>query len=73
MHPEKYGFQIPEEQLYDQYKFDVVTVSQPIYNLAEFAEQHGTSYRMLKVMNPWLIGTTLKSAGNKTYEIRIAK
>ncbi len=72
-HPEPYGFRIEEEQLYEPHDYSVVTISQPIVSLGDFAQQHGTSYRMLKVFNPWLIGTSLKNAGGKTYEIRIPK
>lgn len=71
--PEAYGFFVKEEQLYDPHQYTSINVDQPILNLAEFAQQYGTSYRMLKVLNPWLISSTLKSRGGRTYEIRIPK
>ena len=69
--PNTYGFYIGEEQLYEPHDYKTVTVNYPISSLGEFAQQQGTSYRMLKVMNPWLIGTALRNASGKTYEIRI--
>ncbi len=71
--PEAYGFFVKEEQLYDPHQYTIIIVNQPILNLAEFAQQYGTSYRMLKVLNPWLISSSLKSLGGRTYEIRIPK
>lgn len=72
-HPEQYGFHVTEEQLYEPHQYKIVTVNQPIHSLSEFAQQQGTSYRMVKVLNPWLIGTSLKNSSGKTYEIRIPK
>ncbi len=69
--PQTYGFFVQEEQLYDPHAYTTITVDQPIISLGEFAQQHGTSYRMLKVFNPWLISTSLKNVNGKSYEIRI--
>ena len=72
-HPEQYGFHLTEEQLYEPHQYKTVVVNQSIPSLSEFAQAQGTTYRLLKVLNPWLIGTSLKSAANKPYEIRIAQ
>ncbi len=69
--PETYGFYVQDEQLYDPHNYTTVIVDEPVYSLGEFAEKHGTSYRMLKVFNPWLISTTLKNVSGKNYQIRI--
>jgi hypothetical protein len=42
-------------------------------DLADFASRQGTSYRLLKVFNPWLIGNSLTNKSKKRYEIRIPK
>ncbi len=70
--PRAYGFLLEEHEGYpplDKYK--IVEVSGPVPNLAEFAQQHGISYRMLKVYNPWLISTRLTNKAGKTYQLRI--
>jgi membrane-bound lytic murein transglycosylase D len=72
-HPEQYGFHVTEDQLYEPHQYRTVTVTQSIPSLGEFAQQQGTSYRMIKVLNPWLIGNSLKNTSGKTYEIRIPK
>lgn len=71
--PEQFGFFIKEEYLYDPHNYTVIRVDQPINSLSDFAQQHGTSYRMVKVLNPWLISTSLKNVNGKVYEIRIPK
>ena len=55
----------------DDYK--IVKVNTSIPNLGDFAKEQGTTYRMLKVYNPWLISHKLTASGKKTYEIKIPK
>ncbi len=70
--PKKYGFYLEDDQLYAPLqKYSTVIVTEPIPNLASLAQQYGTSYRMLKVFNPWLIGSSLTNKSRKKYEIRI--
>lgn len=72
--PELFGFYVAEDHLYAPMDtFDIVTVEGPIPALSAFAAQHSTSYRMLKVYNPWLIGTALTNKSGKHYEIRVPK
>ncbi len=73
MNPEAYGFYIDDEILYPQLSYNTVTVEKPITNLPDFAIENGTTYRLLKVFNPWLISSTLNRANGKRYEIRIPK
>jgi membrane-bound lytic murein transglycosylase D len=70
--PEEYGFFINKEDRYPAFN-DVkwVEVNEPIANLGDFAQEHGISYRMLKVYNPWLISGTLNNARNKTYHLKV--
>jgi hypothetical protein len=65
---EALGYDLIDDNLYEQYKTRKVYVSSPISNLAQFAIDNGTNYKMLKILNPWLRGRSL-STGNKTYEI----
>ncbi|MFZ1677687.1 MAG: lytic transglycosylase domain-containing protein [Saprospiraceae bacterium] len=70
--PKKYGFYVEDDQLYAPLKkYSTVIVTEPIPNLASLAQQYGTSFRMLKVFNPWLIGSSLTNKSGKKYEIRI--
>ncbi len=71
-HPELFGFSIDDE---DKYPYraprEVVTVSDSIPSLVDFAIEHGTTYAALRNANLWLLGTKLTNASKKTYKIYI--
>ncbi len=70
--PRKYGFYLEEDQLYAPLeKYSTLVITEPIPNLASLAQQYGTSYRMLKLFNSWLIGSALTNKSGKKYEIRV--
>jgi hypothetical protein len=71
--PENFGFYPDENDLLYQPLVDgqKVEVDQTITSLGAFAKEHGTTYRMIKVYNPWLISNRLTVASGKTYEILI--
>jgi hypothetical protein len=70
--PRHYGFYVEDEQLYLPFqKYSTLIITEPVPNLASLAQQYGTSYRMLKVFNPWLTGSSLPNKSGKTYEIRV--
>ena len=67
-----YGFYIEEKDGYDPLaNYKTVEVSGEVENWGDFALEHGISYRMLKVYNPWLMSSRLTNPGGKTYQIRI--
>lgn len=53
--------------------YSIATVSQSITNLGDFAKKYGTTYRMIKVYNPWLISSSLPISTGNSYEIKIPK
>jgi hypothetical protein len=50
---------------------ETVTVTGPIPSLTDFAEEHGTTYFLLKEANLWLRGDKLTNKAGKTYKIAI--
>ena len=48
-----------------------VEVSGPVPSWGDFAVQHNTSYRMLKLYNPWLVDSKLTNKAGKKYLIRL--
>lgn len=71
-HPDEYEYVISKEHLYPPLtEFKTVTVSGPVASWGDFAVEHGTTYRMLKLYNPWLIDNKLTNKAGKTYEIRL--
>jgi hypothetical protein len=69
--PVAFGFYLGESDLYSPLKFSTVEVDTSIANWGEFAQEQNTTYRMLKVFNPWLIDNNLTNRARKTYEIKI--
>jgi hypothetical protein len=69
--PEKYGFYIPEDQLYPIIKTKTVEVKRSVTDWATFAIDNGINYKILKTFNPWLRETYLKNPTMKTYKIKI--
>lgn len=70
-HPEKYGFNFDEEDLYQPIPVKKVKVDTVVKDFPDFAEKFGINYKILKVHNPWLRDDHLKNASRKTYYIDI--
>ena len=57
--PEAYGYVIPDRQLYKVIPTQKIKLSESIPNLAEWAKENGSNFKMLKKLNPWLLGNKL--------------
>ena len=72
--PEAFGFHLEDEDYYPVLPVkETVTVSGPIENFTDFAEEHGTTYFFLKEANLWLRGDKLTNKAAKTYKVVIPK
>ncbi len=69
--PSRYGFQISDHLKYQPLQYKTITVTQSIGNLADFAIEQGTNYKMLKYFNPWLRSNTLTISTGNSYKIKI--
>ena len=70
--PESFGFHVDKSETYRYFPpKEVVTVSEPIPSLVDFAEEHGVSYAQLKRVNLWLRDSKLTNKDRKTYRIVI--
>lgn len=69
--PKDFGFYIEENELYKPLDYKIIEVSESVPNWGTFAEEHGISYRMLKVYNPWLVSGDLTCSGKKVYEVKV--
>jgi hypothetical protein len=67
--PERYGFHLRPQDLYAPYATRPVTVDGPVDDLAAFAMGHGTDYKTLKLLNPWLRDTKLGNAQGRAYSV----
>ncbi len=69
--PMQYGFNIPDSECYRPIPFHEISVSSSIDDMGIFAQEHGTNYKLLKLLNPWLRDNKLLNNQQKTYIIRI--
>ncbi|MGZ5189814.1 MAG: lytic transglycosylase domain-containing protein [Flavisolibacter sp.] len=67
----KLGFVIEDIDKYQPIPSRTIIVSSTIPNLAEFAINNGTTYKVLRTMNPWLKGKSLSISKSKTYTIKL--
>ena len=69
--PEKYGFYLDQQDLYQAIPTKTIIIETPIEDFAKFAKQQGINYKILKIHNPWLRDTYLKNVSGKAYSIKI--
>ena len=70
--PEKFGYYLSPKDEYpalDHYR--TVSITNSVPNLGDLARAEGTTYRLLKVYNPWLVSGSLTIRPGKRYEVRI--
>jgi hypothetical protein len=67
--PERYGFHLRRKDLYAPYRTRTIEVSGPIEDLAAFALRQGTTYKTLKLLNPWLRDTKLTNREGRSYTL----
>lgn len=72
--PEAYGYFIKEEEKYKPYVYHTEIVEDDIDDLVDFAKARKTSYKELRLLNPWFNNTSnykLNVPRKETYEIRV--
>ena len=69
--PQKAGFMIKPEELYQPYKYKVVEVDSSIGSIADFAAQFNLKYKHIKILNPWLRDAKLTNKEHHKYQIKI--
>ncbi|MCF8449569.1 MAG: lytic transglycosylase domain-containing protein [Taibaiella sp.] len=67
----KFGMMIEPTEEFKPLKYRTVSVEKSIANLTEFAIANSSSYKMLKIYNPWLRGHKLTVKPGKIYEIQL--
>ncbi len=63
----KLGFVVDTSNLYHPFQTRPVVITNTISNLTDFAVNNGTTYRMLRILNPWLRGRSLIVRPGKSY------
>ncbi len=71
--PQKYGFQLEEEDYYRPVPVEMLSIDSTIWNLPNFAILHKTDYKTLKLLNPWLRDDHLTVKPGKVYKVNVPK
>ena len=69
--PEKFGFDIPKQELYELFPTRKIEIDSTVNNLADLAISQGINYKILKIYNPWLRDSKLENKNRKKYTIEI--
>lgn len=72
--PEAYGYFLKSEEKYKPYTYRTEIIDEDIDDLADFAKVRQTSYKELRLLNPWFNNTSnykLKIPRKGAYEIRV--
>lgn len=72
--PEKYGYFVAEEDKYPPIRFKTIVVKDDIKSLVDFAKEYNTTYKELRLLNPWFNNSDnfkLKVGRKDSFELRI--
>jgi hypothetical protein len=70
-HAERYGLSLSEEDVYKPSKVKTVMVDRAITDLADWALNNGTTYKDIKLLNPWILKRTLPAPKGGAYYIDV--
>jgi membrane-bound lytic murein transglycosylase D len=68
---ETLGYKINDTEKYNEVPYKTITISSSISDLAKFATDNGTTYKMIRVMNPWIRGKSLAVKSGSSYQIKL--
>lgn len=71
--PGAFGYHFKENDFYKNPDFKTIKVDQDIKDLPKWAKEQGSSYKDLKLYNPWLRDRNLNVKRGKVYEIILPK
>ena len=70
--PARYGYAFPSEAAYPPFdRYREVSVSARGIDWSAFAREHGTTYKMLRELNPWIRDYTYANPNGKSYTVKI--
>ncbi len=70
--PAAYNFTLREEDKFKAYKnYTAVEVNSANIDWSAFAAEHGTTYRQLRILNPWIRSYEYKNGAQTTYRVLV--
>ncbi|MGX8713122.1 MAG: transglycosylase SLT domain-containing protein [bacterium] len=70
-HPQDYGFHVRRCDTYPELPTTEVELSGKDVDLVQFAADNGTTYKILRSLNPWLTSNSLKNKDGNRYTVKI--
>ncbi len=70
-HPQDYGYYVRRCDTYPEVPTTVVELTGRNVDIVQYAVDNGTSYKMLRTLNPWIVADTFKNKGDKTYRVEV--
>lgn len=70
-HASELGYNVGPSQFYQPLNLKTITISQSVRSWIQFAKEHGTSYKVLRLLNPWIRSYSLAVREGETYRIYI--
>lgn len=67
--PARSGFKLGYDDVYHPVNVKKVTVTYGLGDLIQFAKNKGTTYKMIKLLNPWMREKYLNNSGGRTYTV----
>lgn len=71
--PDDFGFQFREKDLYSMGPMRELLIDKSIPNLSEFAKSEGTTYKQIRMLNPWLRSNQLSLREGQSYELKLPR
>lgn len=71
--PQKYGFRLTADQLYQPIECTEETVSEPVEDWPAWAQERGVTFAQLREVNPWIRAKSLPNQTGKSYTVKIPK
>ncbi len=70
--PEAYGYRIGQEDYYKPLPgYEEVTIDSPTIDWAAFAREHGTNYKLMRELNPWIRDYDHNNRAGRSYIVKI--
>jgi membrane-bound lytic murein transglycosylase D len=70
-HPHRYGFEVPDDLLYEIEPVKYVSVTKDVGNWITWSQQQGINFKLLKRHNPWIQSNSLDVGSGKEYLVAI--
>ncbi|MFI3322170.1 MAG: lytic transglycosylase domain-containing protein [Rikenellaceae bacterium] len=70
-YPENLGYYVGDDDYYPPFRYREITVKTSSINWVNLAKEHGTTYKKLKTLNPWIREYTHSNKYGKSYTVRV--